>query len=200
MKTTYALTGIDEKGNIVLEHELSDHEVISILAVALKKEKGAVIETISETLPPPAPVKKYKKHIKTFEEHEILPTRKNKEAAVKTGRGLSHEILEEIKNLNRVGKTDAEIMEKTGASKSTVYRTLRGAGLESNKSGMRKQREKLPEDTTRPDAMTFAKYGQVKVALDHQMDVDTIAHEMHIDVKEVEEAQRSKNFEQYAAV
>lgn len=202
MKITYAVTGIDEEGTIVFEHAIESQEVIDLLKKALYK-----IPANSE-MPAPAP----------FEKEQLFPTKKNKQKAAgegsetgkkeltdnledlqKTRRSISSDVLDTIKTLNRDGKTDAEIIEETGASKSTVYRTLRDAGLKSNKAGVRNEIGRLPQDTIRNDAMTFAKYGQVKVALEHQLPAETIAHEMHITVKEVELAEYSRNYEQYAA-
>lgn len=193
MKTTYTLTGIDEEGNIILEHELEAQEVITILTNALKNNKeNQFIKYDSSVMAPgivAALSKKYKKKVDGGGSKIIKDPR----------RGISADVVEDIKKFNRAGKTDAEIMEEAGASKSTVYRILRDAGLKSNKA-TRDRVQTLPKNTTRHDAMTFAKYGQVKVAFEHQLPANTIAHEMHITVKEVERAERSKNFEEYAAL
>jgi hypothetical protein len=120
-------------------------------------------------------------------------------------RGMSDEDRNEILNLNRGGKTDAEIMEETGASKSTVYRLLREAGLKSNKLAKEPKAsrstfaDRLPRDNGRRGAMPVGKFQQVKIALSHQIPAETVAKELNLTKDEVHKAELAKTYEAYAA-
>ena len=118
-------------------------------------------------------------------------------------RGLPDEKRNEILNLNRAGKTDAEIIEEAEVSKSTIYRVLQEAGLKSN-PGLRKarrSREELEDEpaATRRTAMNLNKFQQVKIALSHQIPAETIAKELNLTKDEVHKAELAKTYDAYAA-
>lgn len=117
-------------------------------------------------------------------------------------RSMTDEKRNEILNLNRAGKTDAEIIDEADVSKSTIYRVLQEAGLKSNKGlrKTRKPREDLDDEpaTTRRTAMPIAKFQQVKIAISHQVPAETIARELHLTPDEVHKAELAKTYDTYA--
>ena len=46
-------------------------------------------------------------------------------------------------------------------------------------------------------ALSVEKFQQIKIAIHHQLDPETIAREMHIDLKEVTKAELARTYEEY---
>lgn len=151
MKITYSLTGIDEEGNITLDHVMSAEEVVPILAAALKAsplvdsniQETAAPSNIEVTLTPK--VSKTKEVSKPAADH---PWKKK-------GNPGNPEKIEQIKGDILAGMKAGQIAKDRGTSVGNVYQiksTMKKNG-ELNTAPSRSETEWTPPAAAATPAM-----------------------------------------------